>query len=102
MLFRSDYDISAGTGRIIKKSVDLRYTRNSSKKKIGAVAARKKVAKHSGISYKVISKGTCRYEYDDGEGVYEIKFKTSVRAYEYEVLAPTGKIIEYQWKVTGK
>jgi uncharacterized membrane protein YkoI len=97
-----DYVISAGTGNIIKKSVEYRYTRNSSKSKIGAVAARKKVAKNSGISYKIISKGTCRYEYDDGEGVYEIKFRTGGKAYEYEVLAPTGKIIEFQWKATGK
>ena len=41
--------------------------------------ARKKVAKFSGISYKTISKGTCRYEYDDGEGTYEVRFKRNGR-----------------------
>ena len=66
------------------------------------MAARKKVAKRSGISYKIISKGTCRYEYDDGEGVYEIKFRTGGKAYEYEVLAPTGKIVEFDWELLKK
>ena len=96
-----DYEIAAGTGSIIKKSVDYKYKRNSSHKKIGKKAARKKVAKSSGISYKIISKGTCRYEYDDGEGTYEIRFSKGDRSYEYDVLAPNGKIIGYEWKVTG-
>ena len=50
-----DYEIGAGSGKILKKSVDYRYKRNSSHSKIGKTAARKKVAKFSGISYKIIS-----------------------------------------------
>jgi len=95
------YEISADSGKIVKKSVDYRYKRNTSKKKIGKKAARKKVAKFSGISYKTISNGTCWYDYDDGQGVYEIKFEKGSKTYEYDVLAPTGKIIEYEWKVIG-
>lgn len=94
------YEISK-SGKIREKSVDYRYTRNSSKKKIGKTAARKKVAKFSGISLKTVKNGTCYYEYDDGKGVYEIKFTKGSRIYEYDVLAPTGKIIEYSWKVSG-
>ncbi|MBQ6439626.1 MAG: PepSY domain-containing protein [Mogibacterium sp.] len=96
-----DYEIAADTGKIVKKSVDYRYKRNSSHKKIGKTAARKKVAKFSGISYKIIKKGTCYYEYDDGRGIYEVKFEKGSRVYEYDVLAPTGKIVEYEWKVIG-
>ena len=96
-----DYDISAETGNIIKKSAEYRYKKNSSHDKIGKKAARKKVAKFSGISYKIICTGTCTYEYDDREGIYEVKFVKGSRSYEYDVLAPTGKIIEYEWKVTG-
>ena len=96
------FDIDAETGKILEKSVDYRYKRNTSHKKIGKVAARKKVAKFSGISYKTIKKGTCRYEYDDRKGTYEIKFTKGGKNYDYEVLAPTGKIIEYSWKVTGR
>ena len=66
---------------------------------ISKTAARKKVAKFSGISYKIISNGTCRYEYDDGEGTYEVRFKRNGRSYEYDVLAPTGKVIGYEWRV---
>lgn len=96
-----DYEIVAATGTIVKKSVDYNLKRNTSHKKIGKKAARKKVAKSSGISYKIISKGSCRYEYDDRKGVYEIRFTKGNRVYEYDVLAPTGKILEYEWKVIG-
>ena len=96
-----DYEINADTGKVVKKSIEYRYKRNSSHKKIGKTAARKKVAKYSGISYKVIKTGTCYYEYDDGKGIYEIRFTKGSRIYECEVLAPTGKVIEYEWKATG-
>jgi len=97
-----DYEIAAASGKIIKKSVDYKYKRNSSHRKIGKTAARKKVAKFSGISYKIICTGTCSYEYDDRQGTYEVKFTKGSRKYEYDVLAPTGKIIEYEWKVINK
>lgn len=95
------YEIAADTGSIVKKSVEYKYKKNTSRNKIGKKAARNKVAKFSGISYKTISKGTCIYEYDDGKGTYEVKFTKGKRVYDYEVLAPTGKIIEYEWKVKG-
>jgi hypothetical protein len=44
--------------------------------------------------------GTCKYEYDDGKGTYEIKFRNGNYSYEVEILAPTGKVIEYNWKVS--
>lgn len=97
-----DYEISSESGRVIEKSVEYKYKRNSSHKKIGKTAARKKVAKFSGISYKTIKAGTCYYEYDDGKGTYEIKFTKGNRRYDYEVLAPTGKIIEYEWELINR
>ena len=96
-----NYEIAADTGKIIEKSVEYRVKRNSSHKKIGKTAARKKVAKFLGISYKTVKAGTGYYEYDDGKGVYEVRFTKGSRNYECEVLAPTGKILEYSWKVTG-
>ena len=95
------YEIVPDTGKIVKKSVEYRYKRNSSRNKIGKTAARKKVAKFSGISYKTIKKGTCYYEYDDGKGVYEVRFTKGERRYEYDLLAPTGKVIDYEWEVIG-
>ena len=97
-----DYEISAENGKILEKSVEYKYKRNKSKKKIGKEAAIRKVAEFSGISYKTISKGTCKYKYSHRQGVYKIKFKTKNHRYEYEVLAPNGKIIEYEWKVIKK
>lgn len=97
-----EYDISSDSGTIVKKSLEYKLKKNRSHKKIGKKAARKKVAKYSGVSYKNIKTGTCKYEYDDGKGVYEVKFSYKGRRYECDVLAPTGKIIEYEWKRIGK
>jgi len=96
------YDISASSGKILEKSVEYKYKRNTSKKKIGKKAARKKVAKFSGISYKIIKKGTCKFKKSGKQGKYEVKFKKGGRKYEYELLAPNGKIVEYEWKVVKK
>ncbi len=96
------YEIGASSGKIFEKSVDRRYKRNSSHKKIGKTAAMKKVAKYSGISYKTIKTGSCHYEYDDGKGTYEVRFVKGNHRYNYEVLAPTGKIIEYEWELINR
>ncbi len=87
-------------GKIREKSVEYVYEKNSSTEKIGKKAARKKAARHSGVSYKKVKKGSCRYEYDtdDKEGKYEIKFKSGKYKYEYDILAPTGTVMEYEKK----
>ena len=95
------FEITADPGKIQEKSVEYRYKRNHSHKKIGKTAARKKVAKFLGIKYSTVKNGTCYYEYDDGKGIYEVRFTKGSRIYECEVLAPTGKMLEYSWKVTG-
>lgn len=94
-----EYEISK-KGRVLEKSVDIKYKKDHSKEKVGKEAARKAVAKHAGVSYKTVKKGTCKYEYDDDdrEGTYEVKFRNGSYKYDYEVLAPTGKIIEYSKK----
>ena len=88
------YEYKASNGRLMEKSVDYSYTRNSSRKKIGKSAAISKVAKFSGIARSIVASGTCRYEYDDREGTYEVKFRKGNYKYDYDVLAPTGKVIE--------
>jgi len=92
-----DYEILKSDGTIWKKSVDFRYKHNYSSRKIGKNKAIKKLAKRTGISSKVIKTGTFHLERDDSEGKYEIKFKHNGKRYEYEMLAATGKVIEYQW-----
>lgn len=94
-----DYEITK-KGTIREKSVEYKYKKNSSKAKIGRKAARKKAAKHSGVSYNTVKKGTCTYEYSNKkkEGKYEVKFKTKKYKYEYEILAPNGTVMEYDKK----
>ena len=97
-----EYEISASNGKILEKSVEYKYKHNKSKKKIGKNAAVKKVSSFSGISSKVIKTGKCTYKYSHRQGVYTIKFRKGGYRYEYKVLAPTGKVIEYEWELTGR
>ena len=92
-----DYEISK-KGTILEKTVEYRYRHDHSKEKIGKKAARKKAASHSGVSYNKVKKGTCRYEYSNKkkEGKYEIKFRSGRYRYEYEILAPTGEVMEME------
>ena len=95
-----EYEIAAATGKIVEKSVDYKYKKNRSRKKIGRTKAMKKAAKHAGVKLAVVKSGRCKYEYDDGKGTYEIKFRQGNYSYEVEILAPTGKVIEYNWKTS--
>lgn len=92
-----EYEISK-KGTILDKAVDYRYEPSHSREKIGRNAARKKAAKHSGVSYNTVKKGTIIYEWSSGkkEGKYEINFKTAKYRYEYEILAPTGEVMEFE------
>lgn len=96
-----EYDIRKSDGKIVSKSIDYVYKPNHSKAKIGKAAAYQKVADYSGFSLKVVKSGTCRYEYDteDREGTYTVKFTKGEYRFEYELLAPTGKIIEVDKKL---
>ena len=96
-----DYEISK-KGKILEKSVDYVYSRSKSKKKIGAKAARKKAASLTGVKYKTVKKGSCKYKYKKKQGKYTVKFKSGGYRYEVEVLAPTGDIIELEMEATKK
>lgn len=94
-----DYEISAETGKIYEKSIDYSYKKNKSKKKIGKKAAQKKAAKFAGVSVSAVKKGSCKYSYSKKQGKYELKFTNGNYRYEIEMLAPSGKVVEYEWKV---
>ena len=96
-----NFEIAANDGKIWEKSVEYKYKKNKSKKKIGKTKARKIVAKASNTSYNVVKKGTCKYTYKEKEGKYKVKFRTTNYKYEYELQAPNGKIIEWEYEYTG-
>ena len=97
-----DYNIAKGDGSILEKSVEYRYKHTTSKAKIGKKAALNKVAKFSGIKRTVVNKAKCVYKYKRNEGRYDIEFRYNGYKYEYEVLAPTGQIIEWEMERLGK
>lgn len=89
------YEISKSDGTLLEKSVEYRYKHNASKAKVGKKAVLKKVAKFSGIKYSIVKKAKCTYKYKKNEGEYTVKFRYKGYKYEYELLAPTGKVIEW-------
>ncbi len=99
-----EYEISASSGRILERSIDYAYRRNASKDKVGKTQARKNAAKAAGIRYSAIKNCVCTYEYDakEKEGTYEVKFKNGNYRYEIEILAPTGKVIEFDMEYRKK
>jgi len=96
------YEISASDGRILEKSIDYVYSRTKSKKKIGAKSARKIAASASGIKYKKVKKGTCKYKYKKKLGKYTVKFRSGGYKYEVDILAATGQVIEYEMEAVKK
>ena len=88
------YKINAKTGAVREKSVEYGY-RYLSGKLIGQTAAFDKAFAFSGISKASVTNLVCRYDYDDGKAVYEVKFRRGSWKYEYDVNARTGKIVEY-------
>lgn len=98
---RFEYEISPSNGRILSKEVEYAYKHNASKAKIGKKPALKKVAKHSGIPCSVVKKACCTYKYKKHEGTYKIKFRYKGYQYEYKLLAPTGRIIEWEKERTS-
>lgn len=72
------------------------------KMKGGTKSARKKAASLTGVKYKTVKKGSCKYKYKKKQGKYTVKFKSGGYRYEVEVLAPTGAIIELEMEATKK
>ena len=90
------YEIAKADGTVLEKSVEYGYRHNASKAKVGKKAVLKKVAKSSGIKYSVVKKAKCTYKYKKNEGTYTVKFRYKGYEYEYKLLAPTGKVIEWE------
>ena len=93
-----DYKIAAASGLVKKAEAEYRHALNTSTERIGKKAAQKAVADFSGFSLKTVRSGSCKYKKDGREWIYQIKFRKGHYRYEYEVLAPTGKIIETEKK----
>lgn len=95
---RFSFEIKKSSGKIVEKSIDYKYKRNSSRKKIGKLAAQKIAANKAGANLSAVKKGKCEYDYDDGEGIYEVEFRSGKYKYDIEIQAPTGKITDYNWE----
>ena len=93
------YEIAAGNGKILERSIEYALRKNSSRNKISRAAAYKAASRASGVKLAAVQKGTCRYEYDDGEGLYELRFRNGNYRYEVELLAPNGAVKEISWEI---
>ena len=88
-----DYEIRRKDGKILEKGVDYNRKRSPKGEKIGKDEARKKAAKHAGVSLSDVESGSCSYDSKDRE--YDIKFWSSGNKYDYDIDAMNGKVREY-------
>lgn len=95
---RYEYDIRITDGKIREIEVEYAHKYDPSSERISEARAVRIAAKAAGVSKNTVKKGSCRYKKDDGEWVYKLKFKRKGCIYEYEILAPTGKITEMSKK----
>ena len=95
------YKINAKTGNIREKTVEYIY-RYSSAGLIGKTAAINRALSFCGIPKTAITELTCRYDYDDGKEIYEVKFRKGNYRYEYDVNARSGKVVEYSREYSKK
>lgn len=98
-----EYDIQASNGKIMGYSVELRKTpRSSGTAKISKSKVKKIVLKKAGVKAKNATFSKLKLDREDGLLIYEIKFHTSVKKYEYELQASNGKIISYSMERRNK
>lgn len=97
-----EYEISIQTGRILEAETEYKHALNNSGEKVGKTKVIAAAAKKAGVKKSTVKKGTCRYKKEDGEWVYELKFKTKSCRYEIEILAPTGAVIEYSREYSSR
>lgn len=62
--------------------------------RIGLDAAKKKALADAGLSASDVTYTKGQLDYEDGVQVYDIEFYTATKAYDYEVHATTGAIVE--------
>lgn len=89
------FEYSRG-GTLLEKSVDYRVKkRTGSSDLISKTTAKNKVKKFGGFKSSTLKNAKVYKEKDDGQYIYEVKFKTSKWRYDYDVQAKTGKILEW-------
>lgn len=92
----TEYSFTYSTsGKLLEKSVDYNRSAVFGKKKLSKSDAIAKVSSFSGFKKSTVSDGYVKFDNDDGEAIYEVRFSTSTYDYEYDVHARTGKILSY-------
>lgn len=106
--FEYDYDIDALTGTVLKneKKPDKDYnppqnsTANtqpdSSASYIGEAKAKEAALAHACVSPDSITGFQCKLDDEDGNMVYEIKFRCGAYEYEYDINASNGAILKHE------
>lgn len=101
-----DYEIDAATGKIVDYDYDAETSYSgsqSSNASIGMNQAKQIALDHAGLSFSDVQFVKTRADRDDGRLVYEIEFVvkngSTVKEYDYEIDASTGKIVDYDYDV---
>ncbi len=92
-----EYEINAENGKILEsKSKNTSIFTSEEEKNVISVEEAKKIAvNHSGLTEENIKFKKIKLDKEDGIFVYEIKFFTTDKEFEYEINAESGEIIEF-------
>ncbi len=66
----------------------------SEKQYIGKQKAKKIALSQANVSEKDITEYDCKLDCKDGVMIYEVKFKTQLKTFEYNIVAKSGKVIK--------
>lgn len=103
-----DYEIDAGTGKILKSEKEENddrpvvttkptvQTQSNSEARIGKEKARKIALDHAGVKVSEAREVECELDYENGKAVYEVDFESGDYEYSYEIDAATGSVISHE------
>lgn len=101
-----DYEIDAATGKIVDYDYDAEtsYTTGQTTGTAVSLDEAKQIAlDHAGLTASSVQFVKAKTDRDDGRTVYEIEFivksGSTVKEYDYEIDASTGKIMDYDYDV---
>ncbi len=97
-----DYEINAKSGKILERKVKKFKINKSGKKAIGKNKAKTIALKDAGVKKSAAIFTKAVLDRDDGVKIYDIKFKTSAKKFEYEIAAKSGAIFSKESKIIKK
>lgn len=93
-----DYDIAIADGEIVTMSMETSRP-TASGAAVSEAKAKSIALKDAGLTENEVTFTSVRSDHEDGVAVFEIKFETGEKTYEYDIAKAGGKIVNFSWEV---